>query len=150
MVDLSPATSRPWLADPQDRPQADVVIYDGQCRFCRRQVERLAKWDRQGRLAFISLHDPRVAERYPDLSHEQLMQDMYLVDSAGNRYRGAGALRYLSRHLWPLCLLAPLLHIPGSLPIWQWGYRQVARRRYLAGKIDDCPDGSCAVHFKNR
>ena len=44
-----------------ERPEADVIIYDGHCRFCRGQVERLSRWDTGGRLAYLSLHDPEVA-----------------------------------------------------------------------------------------
>jgi predicted DCC family thiol-disulfide oxidoreductase YuxK len=135
------------LADPAQRPEADLVIFDGQCRFCRAQVERLARWDRGQKLAFISLHDPRVPERFPDLTHEQLMQDMYLIDRRGHRHRGAAALKYLSRQLRPLWPLAPILHLPFVLPVAQAVYRQIAKRRYLMGKIDDCDDGSCRVHF---
>lgn len=136
------------LVDPDQRPSADVVIYDGHCRFCRGQVERLAKFDRSGRLAFLSLHDPRVAQRYPDLSYDQLMAQMYLVDGRGVRHAGASAIRYLSRKLPLLWALAPFLHLPGSLPVWQWLYQQVARRRYRWGKLaESCDDGSCAVHF---
>jgi predicted DCC family thiol-disulfide oxidoreductase YuxK len=134
------------LPDPADRPDADLIIFDGECRFCRAQVARLARWDRAGRLAFISLHDARVSQRFPDLTHEQLMQDMYLVDRHGVRHRGAAVLRYLSWRLRPLWLAAPWLHIPGSLPVWQWLYRQVARRRYRWGQAKSCEDGTCHVH----
>lgn len=74
----------------EEHPNADVVIFDGNCNFCRGQVERLARWDRGGRLAFVSLHDPLVAQRYPDLTHDQLMEQMYLVDQSGQRYGGGG------------------------------------------------------------
>ncbi|MEZ6087813.1 MAG: DUF393 domain-containing protein [Pirellulaceae bacterium] len=106
------------LADPDTRPTADVVIYDGQCQFCRGAVERLAWLDRNHRLSFISLHDSRVSERYADLSHEDLMQQMYVVDSEGNRYGGSDAVRYLSRRLKPLWPFMPLLHLPGSAKTW--------------------------------
>jgi predicted DCC family thiol-disulfide oxidoreductase YuxK len=147
---VATASSQLPLVDPSQRPEADVIIFDGQCRFCRAQVARLARWDKRGRLAFISLHDPRVAQWYPDLTHDALMEDMYLIDRQGRRHRGAAALRYLSRKLWPLCLVAPLLHIPGSLPLWQWGYRQVARRRYLGGRIDECSEGACGLHWTRK
>ncbi len=133
-----------------ERPDADVVIFDGDCNFCRSQVARLDRWDRAERLAFVSLHDPIVAERYPDLSHEQMMDQMYLIDGAGIRHGGAAAFRYLSRkmpRLWPL---APIMHIPFSLPLWQWCYKQVAQRRYkLAGK-HSCDGDACEVHFKSK
>ena len=134
------------LATPAQRPAADLVIYDGHCRICTGQIQRLARWDRGGRLAFISLHDPLVAQRYPDLSHEDLMRDMYVVDGRGKRHRGAAVLRHLSRKLPTLWWLCPLLHVPFSLPLWQWLYRQIADRRYRFGKIDACEDGTCSLH----
>jgi predicted DCC family thiol-disulfide oxidoreductase YuxK len=130
------------------RPNADVVIFDGECTFCRSQVERLARWDRAGRLAFVSLHDPIVAERYPDLTHDQLMDQMYLIDSNGNRHGGAAAFRYLSRKMPRLWIIAPLMHVPFSLPLWQACYRQVAKRRYkIAGK-STCDSDACEVHLR--
>jgi predicted DCC family thiol-disulfide oxidoreductase YuxK len=133
------------LPAPDDHPQADVLIYDGQCRMCRAQVGRIAKFDGQARVAFLSLHDPRVHERYPDLEHEAMMQQMVLVDGQGRRHWGAAAVRYLSRRLPALWLLAPVMHVPGSLPVWQAMYRFVARHRYLLGRTATCDDGACRI-----
>jgi predicted DCC family thiol-disulfide oxidoreductase YuxK len=125
----------------------DVVIYDGDCRFCSSQVERLQRYDSEGKLAFISLHDPRIQERFPELTYEDMMRQMYVVAPDGRKYGGAAAVRYLSRRLPKLYWLMPIMHIPFSLPVWQWLYGQVAKRRYkLAGKT--CDGDSCAVHFK--
>lgn len=146
----APETTR--LPTIQQHPEADVVIFDGHCKFCQAQVARLARWDGSGkRLAFISMHDPIVAERWPDLTHDMLMDQMYVIDGQGNRYGGAAAFRYLSRRLPKLWPLAPFMHIPFTLPLWQWGYRQVARRRYkLMGKTaSGCDGDACAVHFKD-
>jgi predicted DCC family thiol-disulfide oxidoreductase YuxK len=138
---------RAELPDPDTLNDADVVIYDGQCKFCRSQVTNLSRLDCCGnRLSFISLHDPRVAERYPDLTHDQMMEQMYVVDGADRRHAGADAVKYLSRRLPLLWIAAPILHIPGSARLWQWMYRQVAKRRYaLAGK--SCEDDVCSVHL---
>jgi predicted DCC family thiol-disulfide oxidoreductase YuxK len=129
----------------EERPEADVVIFDGHCAFCRDQVRRLDRWDRAGRLAYLSLHDPLTAQRFPDLDREQLMQQMYVIDPSGNRHGGASALRYLSRRLPTLWLLAPLLHIPFTLPLWQWLYGLVAKRRYRLSGGDSCKDGVCQI-----
>ncbi len=75
------------------------------------------------------MHDPEVAERFPDLPRSALMQQMYVVAANGRRYAGASAVRYLTRRLPRLWPLVPLVHLPFSLPIWQWLYLQVARRR---------------------
>ena len=136
------------LPDPDSLSDADVVIYDGQCNFCRSQVNNLRRLDVGGqRLAYISLHDPRVAERYADLDHQSLMDQMYVVDAQGRRHGGADAVRYLSRRLPMLWLAAPILHLPGTANLWRWLYRQVAKRRYkLAGK--SCENDVCSVHMK--
>ena len=135
------------LPGPDVRGDADVVIYDGKCSICTAQVKRLAAWDRGGRLAYLSLHDPAVAQRYPDLSHERLMEAMYVVDRQGRRHRGAEAIRYLSRRLPRLWWLAPLMHLPGAMPFWRWCYRQIARRRYRFGSTaESCDYGTCHLH----
>ena len=145
-----PAKSDSHLPTPQERPAADIVIFDGHCKFCTGQVQRLNRWDSKGRLAYLSLHDPEVTKRFPDLTYDQLMDAMYVVDTKGRRHGGAAAFRYLTTRLPRLYLLAPLMHLPFTLPLWQWGYRQVAKRRYkLMGKTPEaCDDGTCKVHFK--
>ena len=135
------------LPSPSDRPQADILIFDGHCRFCLAQMRRLHAADTSGRLAYLSLHDPEVARRWPTLSHEELMSRMYLVATDGSLHAGAAAFRYLSRKLPRLWWLAPLMHIPGSLPLWQFVYRQVAKIRYRFGRIEECDGGSCSLHF---
>jgi predicted DCC family thiol-disulfide oxidoreductase YuxK len=139
------------LPSPAENPQADIVIFDGHCKFCTGQVERLARWDGTGhRLAFLSLHDPEVAKRFPDLTYDQLMEEMYVVDQRGRRHAGAAAFRYLTTKLPRLYVLAPLMHVPFTMPFWRWGYKQIAKHRYLLmGKTTEaCDDGTCKVHFK--
>ncbi len=144
---LPPAELR--LPDP-DSPSGDrrgVLIYDGQCNFCRGSVELLRKFDWTGRLAFLSLHDQRVGERWPQLTFEQLMDQVWFVTPGGQAYGGADALRYLSLRMPALWILAPLLNIPGSMPMWRWLYRWVARNRYrIAGR--QCENGTCSLHGK--
>jgi predicted DCC family thiol-disulfide oxidoreductase YuxK len=134
------------LPNPDVRPLADVMIYDGHCRICTGQVRFLERLFSGGRLAYLSLHDAEVARRYPDLGHDALMREMYVIDRRGGRHRGAAAVRYLSRRVPRLWWLAPLLHVPGTMPFWAWLYRQVANRRYRFGRVETCDDGSCRVH----
>lgn len=133
------------LPDPAEAPNTDLVIWDGQCNFCRSQVERLAKWD-SGKLSYISLHDPRVAEIVPDLNHQQLMDQMWVVtDDRQQKFGGADAGRYLSRRLPKLFWLMPLLHLPGTMPVWRWIYGQIAKRRYrISGR--NCDSGTCRIN----
>lgn len=132
------------LPDPASLPGRDVVIFDGECRFCTAQVKALAKFDRGGRLSFLSLHDPRALSLVPDLTHDDLMDQLYVVTASGRRFGGPHAVRYFTRRLPALWLAAPFLHFPGSLPLWRFLYRQLARRRYWFGRVD-CEGGTCRL-----
>lgn len=133
------------LPDPHELPDTCVVIWDGRCNFCRSQVERLRRFDFRNQLSYLSLHDPRVSQFVPDLSYDQLMEQLWLVTPAGAQYGGADAGRYLSRHLVGLWWLALPLHLPFSMPLWRWLYRSFAQRRYsISGKSCD-EDGTCHV-----
>ena len=124
-----------------------MLIYDGQCNFCRASVGSLRRLDWTGRLAYISLHDPRVSQRWPELSHEQLMEQIWLVTENGGRYGGADAMRYLSLRMPSLWLAAPLLNFPFAMPLWRKIYRWIARNRYrVAGR--NCENGGCSLHQK--
>ncbi|OUT62357.1 MAG: hypothetical protein CBB71_02075 [Rhodopirellula sp. TMED11] len=144
--------------DPDSHPGRDVVIFDGQCNFCIGQVSNLRRLDRLGRrLSFLSLHDPRVGERYPELTQDDLMRQMYVVDgrpevdTPADAHGGGDAIRYLSRRLPLLWPVMPLLHLPGTAGLIRWAYKQVAKRRYqIAGKRSDgpvCDSDGCAIHF---
>ncbi len=126
-----------------------MVLYDGECNFCRAQMGQLRWWDCQGRLAYLSIHDPRVAERWPDMPLDRLLQEMCIVTPEGDRHWGAEALRYLTRRLRRLWWLAPVMHIPGSMLLWRPLYRLVARNRFrLMGRSQDCASGACTLHHK--
>jgi hypothetical protein len=59
------------------------------------------------------------------------------------REGGAEAVRYLSRRLVPLWPLAILLHVPGTMPLWNGLYAFVARHRFaIAGS---CTDDGCRL-----
>ena len=123
----------------------DMVIFDGECQFCRKSVETLRRLDVAKRLEFVSLHSPVIAAKFPDLSHEMLMEQMWVVSKAGMRYGGADAIRYLSRTIPTLFAIAPLMHIPLTRPLWRALYRAVASRRYRLA-ASRCGDGTCSLH----
>ena len=84
-----------------------------------------------------------MARDFPEIPPTELMREMFVVDRQGQAHGGVQAWRILSRRiplLWPA---AVLLHIPGSLPAWNWLYQVIARNRYrFAGR---CDDGSCRL-----
>ncbi len=127
-------------------PKQDTVLYDGNCRFCIGQVGMLRRLDLGRRFDFRSCHDASVATDFPELSLDELLSQMYVVDVAGQARGGADAVRYLSRKMAPLWPLAILLHIPGTMPLWKACYRFIARNRYrIAGRTASCDSGTCRL-----
>lgn len=106
-----------------------MVIYDGHCRFCR-ATSRALNFLGANRLAFLSLYDQRVDAIVSDLSREELREHVYVVEHDGTRHEGAGAVRYLTRRLPALWPLMPLLHFPGTLPLWRRAYCWVSKHRH--------------------
>jgi predicted DCC family thiol-disulfide oxidoreductase YuxK len=134
------------LPTPAERPEADVVIYDGECGICTSQVQRLPWWDAGMRLSYLSLHDPEVARRWPDLPHDRMMQEIVIVDQQGRRHWGPSAIRYLSRRLPRMWWAVPVLFFPGSMLLWRPAYRWIARNRYWLSGGAKCEDGMCDLH----
>ena len=163
----------PELPHPENFPDRNILIYDGDCKFCLSQVTKLAQWDTDGVLAFVPLQHPLVAERFPDLTHDMLMKEMFLVTTdgnkhggnkhggnkhdgnkhggnkhGGNKHGGVNALRELSKRLPRLKWLAFWFRIPLAIFVTRMVYRTIAKFRYrLWGKVNRCDHGTCELHF---
>jgi len=145
MATIAATSMETNLPTPTDRPEADVVIYDAHCGICTAQIRKLPWWDGQKKLAYLSLHDPEVARRWPDLSYDRLMKEMVIIDGDGHRYWGPEAIRYLSQRLRRLWWAAPVLYFPGSMLLWRPLYRWMARNRYRLS-AHKCDGGTCSLH----
>jgi len=129
---------------------AGTLLFDGHCRVCTTSMERLRQWDRRQQFAYLSLHDPDARRLAPELTHDDLMREIYLVDPQGRRHRGAAALRIVASRIPRLWALVPFLYVPGSLPLWNGLYRVVAKWRYWLGGTEDCPEGACGLHGRRK
>lgn len=122
------------------------MVYDARCGFCRARVAQLRWFDSGKRLDYVSLHDPDVSERFPELPSQRLLDEMCVVTPAGSEFWGADAVRYLSRRLPTLWWLAPAMHLPGAMLAWRPLYRWVSRNRYfLGGRVEACDSGRCRL-----
>ena len=121
-----------------------TLLFDGTCRFCTAQAERLRRFGR-GRVNVESAYAPGVRERFPMLPQEGMMGEIKLVDADGRVLGGAAAIaRTLEHGGGPLGLVARLYRVWPVRPIADAGYRVIARNRYrIAGRCDD--DGQCKL-----
>ncbi|MCY3799265.1 MAG: DUF393 domain-containing protein [Chloroflexi bacterium] len=128
-----------------------TALYDGNCVVCRSTCGAMRALDWRKRIKFVDLHESGAGrERYPELSREQLMREIHVLDGDGKVYAGFKATRRMLREaplgkpLWLLLLL------PGMDALGARVYRFIARRRYrinaLLGKdLPDCADDSCGM-----
>ncbi len=107
-----------------DKP---VLIYDGDCGFCRLWV---ARWSPLTKGAVVYRSSQEAGESYPQISPEHFAFSVYFVDPDGSFCSGAKAvfktLAYAPNGKW---LLRAYESIPGFAPVSEWGYRQVAENR---------------------
>lgn len=127
-------------------PAADraVVLFDGDCRFCRKSVALLRRLDWAKSLHFQSARDvDRLPPSAVPLVPAELLTEMHLVTPDRRRVlKGFRAIRWLAWRLPALMPVAPLLYLPGVLPLGDRVYRWVARNRF---DLVPCHDGGCAV-----
>ena len=121
-----------------------ILLFDGECAFCQRSVRLLKRLDWRRRVDCRDARDPANIPGFePPLEPDRLMEEMHLVTPDGSRvYHGFGVIRWLAWRLplaWPI---APLLYIPGVLPLGQRLYLWVARNRF---QLVPCSHGSCQL-----
>ena len=110
------------------------VIYDGQCRFCKRS---LATLERLARRRVFRLHDANERElirsKFPMLADADTDNAMFVVTPRSQVFRGFFAYR---RMMWEspwLYPLLPLFYAPGAGFIGPRIYAWVARNRRRFG-----------------
>ncbi|HXJ60508.1 MAG TPA: lipase maturation factor family protein [Verrucomicrobiae bacterium] len=110
-------------------PAKPVLIYDGDCNFCRLWIRR---WQQRtgDTVEYVSLQADSVAVQFPELSRETLQEAVHLVGTDGSVQRAAAAVfgALAAVNPWPLWIYRSL---PGARPVTETAYRMVARHRSI-------------------
>ena len=125
-----------------------IVLFDGQCAFCRKGVGILERLDWFHRLHFQDARDvdnlPACAE---PLVPQKLLDEMHVITPDGRHaYVGYRAVRWIAWRIPVLWLLAPWFYLPGALWLGSKLYRWVARNRF---ELVPCEHGVCTVQRRN-
>ena len=129
-------------ASPQyTAPERPMVFYDGGCPLCRREVAHYRRIDSAERLHWVdALSDPETLASY-NLSLEQAMTELHVLDEHGHWQRGVDAFLIIWQHLPPYRWLAKVVTFLGLRRPLGFIYRHFAARRYR----HRCGTGNCTI-----
>jgi predicted DCC family thiol-disulfide oxidoreductase YuxK/uncharacterized membrane protein YphA (DoxX/SURF4 family) len=120
----------------QSPPPKPLLVFDGDCHFCRRWVSR---WQRAtlDAVDYLPYQDPSIPARFPELPQSDLEQSIHLILPDGAVSRGAEAVfRSLAegpRHRWMIKLyhkFEPFAEMSETF------YEEVALHRSFFSKLD--------------
>lgn len=121
---------------PLDR--RSVLVYDGDCPFCLKQIARIRRWDRAESFEYVPRRTPGLEERFPKLAEGDFNTGMRLVSPDGSIHVGADAVYQIARALPFWRRLAWLYRVPGLRRLARGIYAWIAaHRRSLAGTCED-------------
>jgi predicted DCC family thiol-disulfide oxidoreductase YuxK len=123
-----------------------TLLYDGQCRLCRRGMRLLGAMDVLGYVRPVDCHgvaDPSAL--HPALTPARCRGRMQLIEPGGRLTEGFASIRRLSLRVPWLWLVAPLCWLPGIGWLGGAAYDWVAARRMLWHRGPQCRDNQCAA-----
>lgn len=127
--------SRPPVREPvaRERERRWLVIYDGDCGFCKLLLSGLLRFDRGLDLQPIALQRPEAGDLLADLSPAERMGSWHLISPTGERRSGGAAIPSLLR-LLPAG--RPAAAVFARFPkLTDCGYRWVAEHRSRLSKL---------------
>lgn len=115
------------VAHPPPKP---LLLWDGDCHFCRRWVER---W-RENTLGSVDYATSREAgAKFPEIPAAELARSVQFIETDGTVFRGAEAVfRSLARGRNGQWRVRCYERVPGFAAVTEAGYWVVARNRMLA------------------
>ncbi|SFG19358.1 Predicted thiol-disulfide oxidoreductase YuxK, DCC family [Duganella sp. CF458] len=130
-----------------------TLYFDNACPFCRREMARLRRWDRAGRLAFIDIAAPGFDPEPLGASLAAMNTELHGLRASGAMLVGTDAILEaytLAGRAW---LVGPL-RIAALRPMLAAAYRGFARNRYrfsrwlgIDGAHRSCDGDRCQIYF---
>ena len=115
-----------------------MLLFDGQCGFCRQWVARLHRWDRRGAIQTLPGAERGTLPGLPPIADASLDRAMQFVTPDGQVFPGARALPLLFPYLPGGRLLVLFFRIPGVQAIADRLYARISARRHRFGCGDSC------------
>ena len=128
-----------------DKAQGDmVIIYDGQCAFCRRSISRIRRRDRDDQFVYLPRDTRGLETRYPQITQGDFDTGMRLIGPDGTLYVGADAIHKIASHLPYYRRFTWLYRVPIVHQLARGVYGWIAAHRLKLSQY--CSDGqACRI-----
>ena len=103
-----------------------LLVYDGECAFCRTWVDHWRTLTAD-RVQYATSQE--IAASFPDVPREKYARAVQLIDDDGTRHEGAAAVFRLYAKRPGFGWMKRLYEAPAVAPVSEWCYRLVARNR---------------------
>lgn len=111
-----------------------LVVYDGDCGFCKASVRWVLDRDRRGRIEARPFQEPGVLEA-TGISREAAEREAFLVAPDGRRWSGADAAARVLRLLPRWSLVGRVLQLPVVIQVARLAYRWIADHRPTVSRL---------------
>ncbi len=110
-----------------------VVLYDGDCGFCKVMLAVLLRWDRAHHLDAVPIQSTLAEQLLQDMSSQDRLKSWHLLDDVGTLHSGGAAIPMVFATLPRGELLA---RVASRFPrITSRTYEWVAGHRVLLGRL---------------
>jgi predicted DCC family thiol-disulfide oxidoreductase YuxK len=124
--------------NPAGKVEKPVILFDGDCTFCRSFVQKHAVFLAHHGFSTLPLQTPWVRELL-QTSPTPLLAEMRLLASEGTVFGGANALLEIAQKIWWVRPARWVAYFPGVKPLLRKAYGWIARNRYCFGECEITP-----------
>jgi len=125
-----------------------VVLFDGACSLCRREIAHYRRVDHASRVTWVDLSDFGPGRVVCGIAYEDAMAVFHVRDTQGNWHRGAFGFVELWHHLGGYRWLGRFIRSLRLTPLLDRAYLHFARWR-LRRKCDDASCAAPSNHNRN-
>jgi predicted DCC family thiol-disulfide oxidoreductase YuxK len=125
-----------------------VIVYDGDCSFCRKQIAKIQRKDVRAQFEYLPKQSETLADRFPVLAQSDFNTGMRLVLPDGQVQVGADAVYHIARRLPGWRWTAWVYRVPIIHALARTVYRWIAANRQRLSQ--NCDDGTCLVQPAKR
>lgn len=76
-----------------------IILYDPDCALCQRFKQAIEHLETENSFQFISVHEPATYERFSELSYEECLKEIHLIEKVGHYIKGKEAIEFIVKKL---------------------------------------------------